>query len=389
MATPATTTNDDGGKDSKNIEYEYDADTGEPIDAIVFVEDPEDLSEQRVKPSLRLLTDKKSLSLSLNSIRFAVFADAVTATILDPNFAFMASPNAHPDSFQSTEPFGYSAATYFLGMTALLGMAIASTVIGALSDRTGRKPWILLCLGVGAIGAIANYLARESFWGFCAANFSQGLFAASLPVAMAYVSDVKRTRKEKDAEIGILVALNMMGTAGGGICAILMEEQGLFAPLFIGAAINTVATIVGVFYIIEPNKMLLVGTTTAGSPPEDDEDEATSPKTLDKRLLVNIVTGALFDNIGSAGLFPIIMAPLAITEFHFNFLEQGLAPIMSQTAFKWISVMVALTVIPGAGLSTVLFEKIGPAAGCVIGNVITGLVILACMMIALIEPATK
>ena len=30
-------------------------------------------------------------------------------------------PGGHPDSFQSTEPFGFSAATYFVPMTALLG----------------------------------------------------------------------------------------------------------------------------------------------------------------------------------------------------------------------------------------------------------------------------
>lgn len=31
------------------------------------------------------------------------------------------SPGAHPDSFPTTEPFGFSAATYFVPMSALLG----------------------------------------------------------------------------------------------------------------------------------------------------------------------------------------------------------------------------------------------------------------------------
>ena len=31
------------------------------------------------------------------------------------------SPGAHPDSFETTEPFGFSAATYFVPMSALLG----------------------------------------------------------------------------------------------------------------------------------------------------------------------------------------------------------------------------------------------------------------------------
>ena len=181
----------------------------------------------------------------------------------------MALPGSHPDSFESTAPFGVTAATYFLGMTALLGAAISSTFIGALSDRIGRKPCLLVCVGVGAVGAIVNYLARGSFWGFCIANFAQGLFAASDPVALAYVSDVKATRKEKDAEIGNLIALSMVGMTGGGVCSIFMEKQGLFAPLLLGAALNVVATIAIVFCVVEPNKVVLPANVLT-----DDDSEA-------------------------------------------------------------------------------------------------------------------
>ena len=57
-----------------------------------------------------------------------------------------AQPGAHPDSFESTAPFNFSGATYFLPMTSLLGTAIASTIVGKLSDKQGRKMWILICI---------------------------------------------------------------------------------------------------------------------------------------------------------------------------------------------------------------------------------------------------
>ena len=41
---------------------------------------------------------------------------------------------------------------------------------------------------------------------------------------------------------------------------------------------------------------------------------------------------------------------------------------MTQSAFKWLSVMVALTVIPGAAFSQHVFDKIGAAGGCIAGN---------------------
>ena len=103
------------------------------------------------------------------------------------------------DSFPTIEPLDTYAATYFLPMTAFLGTAIASTIVGHLSDKQGRKPWMLVCLGFGTIGSIVKYIVRRNFWPFCIANFINGLFGASLPIAMAYVSDVKPIRAEKDA----------------------------------------------------------------------------------------------------------------------------------------------------------------------------------------------
>lgn len=280
------------------------------------------LEDDKIPADFRLATSQRTLNFSLNAIRLAVFSDSVASTILDPNFAFMAIPGAHPDSFRNTEPFGQSAATYFLAMTALLGAAIGSTFIGKFSDTFGRKRSILLCLGVGVVGSITNYLARKSFWGFCASNFCQGLFAATVPVAMAYVSDVNTSRQKKDSEIGILIGLFMIGAAGGGVAAILMEDQGLFAPLFVGAAMDLVAFGLVWAFMIEPNKVFFPNKRA-----DDDDDEVAPPDRIDNRTLWNIVVGALLDNIGSAGLLPLAMAPLALNQFYTELIVRGDDPI--------------------------------------------------------------
>ena len=113
-------------------------------------------------------------------------------------------------------------------MSALLGVAIASLVIGILSDKWGRKPCLMLCLYGTVIGCILKFLFRFAFWPYCAFNFLNGLVSASVPVALAYAGDVYETKREKDNEIGILVGVSMLGSSGGGIIAILMETQGLF-----------------------------------------------------------------------------------------------------------------------------------------------------------------
>jgi MFS family permease len=77
-------------------------------------------------------------------------------------------------------------------MTTLVGTAIAATFIGGLSDKLGRRPLMLICVGFGVIGSIAKYFARGSFWAFCAVNFITGLFGATLALALATASGKHR-----------------------------------------------------------------------------------------------------------------------------------------------------------------------------------------------------
>ena len=113
------------------------------------------------------------------------------------------------------------------------------------------------------------------------------------------------------------------------------------------------------------------------------------PETIDWKLFTNIMVGALLDNIGSSGLFPLTLAPLAFNNFYRDFEDAGEEPIMIITGYKWISVCVALMVIPGATLTEPVFSRIGAAGGCVVGNAITAVGILACTLLAEIEPRTS
>lgn len=91
--------------------------------------------------------DSWTIQRSMWVVRLGTFADAMSTTILWPNYAFLATPGATEDSFSRTGPFDFAGATYFFAMCALLGAAITSCFIGILSDRFGRRPTILLCVG--------------------------------------------------------------------------------------------------------------------------------------------------------------------------------------------------------------------------------------------------
>ena len=81
--------------------------------------------------------------------------------MLNPNFAIMCNPNSgYEDSFESTEPFGFNSATYFLPMCTLIGVAISSVFIGKLSDRYGRKPLLLLLGWISTVGSIVKFYTK-------------------------------------------------------------------------------------------------------------------------------------------------------------------------------------------------------------------------------------
>jgi len=205
---------------------------------------------------------------------------------------------------------------------------------------------------------------------------------------MAYVGDVFTNRQEKENQLGVVVGCFVMGNSGGGVIAILMQNSGLFAPLWVGAGLMLIASVLVSWYLIEPGDSRMMEVDDLDKYRNDDDEEEKRPETIDKVALWNVVGGALADNIGSTGLFPLCLSPLAIEQYLFQFMERDEEPLMSITGYKWLSVMVALMVIPSTLMTPYVFKKIGVAGTCVFGNVMT-----ACVTAALLGigngPATR
>lgn len=114
------------------------------------------------------------------------------------------------------------------------------------------------------------------------------------------------------------------------------------------------------------------------------------------------------DNIGSTALFPMCLSPLALNEYYGDFVKAGEDPVrlifhlsfrsqlfhycisnsgftfiqqlMTISGYQWLSVCVALLVIPSTQMTPYCFKKLGVAGTCVFGNlataVVTGLLLL-------------
>ena len=175
--------------------------------------------------------------------------------------------------------------------------------------------------------------------------------------------------------------------------AILLNESGLFAPLWVGCGLLFVATFLLTFYFVESgDEQLALELKSEGLMKHDDDEEETKrPESVDNCALWNIIGGAVADNFGSTALFPLCLSPLALDSFYFSQVnaDPPQEPIMQIVGYQWLSVCVALMVVPSTMLTPYVFEKIGPSGTCVFGNCCTAFLTMALLFIGNITPATN
>lgn len=93
----------------------------------------------------------------------------------------------------------------------------------------------------------------------------------------------------------------------------------------------------------------------------DDEVVDKAPEILDNCVLWNIIVGASFDKVGTLGLFPLCLTPLAFNAYYMDFKIMNQDPILSLNEYKRLSILVSLTIIPAAIMSPKVFGKFGMA----------------------------
>jgi len=123
-----------------------------------------------------------------------------------------------------------------------LTQLIFSPLWGALSDRYGRKPLLVL-------GALGNAIALTMFgfasqlWMLFLARFLSGLFgSATLPTAMAYISD-STSEEERGGGMGIIAAAMGTGMVLGPGIGGWLGGRSLSLPFFIAAGLSLLAAV--------------------------------------------------------------------------------------------------------------------------------------------------
>jgi MFS transporter, DHA1 family, tetracycline resistance protein len=122
-------------------------------------------------------------------------------------------------------------------------------VLGALSDRFGRRPVLLVSLLGAGLDYLVMGLAPTLAWLF-AARLVAGLTAANITVANAYIADVTppQDRAKRYGLVGAAFGLGfIVAPAVGGV----LGTYGLRLPFFVAAAVVLVNWLYGYFILPE------------------------------------------------------------------------------------------------------------------------------------------
>ena len=146
----------------------------------------------------------------------------------------------------------FAQAAWWVGTFGMLFAAIqfiCTPIQGALSDRFGRRPVILLsCLGLG-IDFVLMALAQSLPWLLVARIFS-GVFSASFTTANAYIADITPPEKRAQA-FGMIGAAFGVGFIIGPIIGGQLGAIDLRLPFWFAAGLALLNFLYGVFVLPE------------------------------------------------------------------------------------------------------------------------------------------
>ncbi|MBY0754034.1 MFS transporter [Clostridium sardiniense] len=124
--------------------------------------------------------------------------------------------------------------------------------LGALSDKYGRRPLLLLCLFGSAIGYLVFGIGG-SLWVLFAGRIIEGITGGSISTIFAYFADII-PREQRTKYFGWVSAVVGVGTVIGPTIGGLLAKFGYSVPMYFGAIITLLNVVYGVFYMPESLK---------------------------------------------------------------------------------------------------------------------------------------
>lgn len=149
---------------------------------------------------------------------------------------------------------------------AAIGIAIAiysfvqflfNPILGKISDKYGRKPVIVFCLFLNAMGYLV-FSITHSYLLLLTSRIIAGIGGSSIGVAQAYIADVT-TRENRSKGMGLIGSAFGLGFVFGPLIGGLLADYGYAVTGYVAAGFSIIAFILTIFYLpesLKPNQNL-------------------------------------------------------------------------------------------------------------------------------------
>ncbi len=190
------------------------------------------------KENIEEAVDKKALIFGLIS----VFLCGIGFSIITPIVPFLVQPYV--------SNLGNQAIVVTL-LTSVYAVCVflAAPALGALSDRYGRRPILLICL----LGSTVGYLIfgmGGALWVLFLGRIIDGITGGNISTLFAYFADIT-PREQRTKYFGWISAIAGIGGAIGPTLGGLLAKFGYSVPMYFVALITFLNLIYGILYMPE------------------------------------------------------------------------------------------------------------------------------------------
>lgn len=188
-------------------------------------------------------TPKQGRKAAIGFILLTLFIDILSIGIIIPVLPELVKEFAGGSTSLAGWYVGIIGASY-----ALMQFFFAP-ILGALSDRYGRRPVLLVAMFGLGVDFIVQGLAPNLTWLFFGRVFA-GIMGASFSTANAYIADIS-TPKTRARNYGLSGAMFGLGFTFGPAFGGLLGAYSLRAPFFVAAGLSLVNWLYGYFILPE------------------------------------------------------------------------------------------------------------------------------------------
>ncbi|WP_040949901.1 MFS transporter [Gorillibacterium massiliense] len=219
--------------------------------------------------------DKHALLFGLIS----VFLCGIGFSIIAPVVPFLVHP-------YTSNPEEQAIIVTLLTSVYAVCVFFAAPTLGALSDKYGRRPLLLVCLLGSAIGYFVFGIGG-ALWVLFVGRIIEGITGGSISTIFAYFADIIPP-EQRTKYFGWVSAVVGVGTVIGPTLGGLLAKFGYSVPMYFGAVITLLNVVYGYFFMPESldKKIRLKEITFVRLNPFTQLASVLSMKSL-KRLLVS------------------------------------------------------------------------------------------------------